>query len=456
MRARLVGGFAATLSALAILSSVSAPALVRAAAQARAQASTRPSAFTVEGNTVQVQDFKGLGTSPGSRRFRGKPGQKFFVRGLLALPPAPFSDAKLVELVIRFRTSRDGPSLRGVELLNGSHRVFHVPMGLGLKGDFQQAIFKPESRANAWQVEPIRVGSQTFVRLTVQNPIGFDTVIDPGEFIVYGVDARFVGLNPSTTTTGSAASVTGTNAVIYAVTANDDLLWYSHTGRVDGTRRWRSDTGQAVGTGWNFTRVFPGDNGVVYGINQADELMWYRHVGRGDGTFTWSDAPKRVGTGWRFTHVFPAAGGVIYAINDAGELLWARHDGRDAGTFQWSGPQAVGTGWKFAHVFASDGGVIYAVTEGGDLLWYRHDGRADGTPRWAAGSGNRVGEGWNFPHVFAAGAGVIYAVTPSGDLLWYRHDGFTDGTARWAAPAGKTVGTGWTVKQIFSGATLGL
>jgi hypothetical protein len=105
------------------------------------------------------------------------------------------------------------------------------------------------------------------------------------------------------------------DAVIYAISPNNDLMWYRHEGRNDGTFRWTSNEGRKVGVGWNFKHVFSGGNGIIYAITQNNDLMWYRHEGRNDGTFRWTfNEGKKVGVGWNFKHVFSGGNGIIYAI----------------------------------------------------------------------------------------------------------------------------------------------
>ena len=97
------------------------------------------------------------------------------------------------------------------------------------------------------------------------------------------------------------------SGVIYGVALNDDLLWYRHTGRKDGSFRWAFDAGKKVGNGWgNFKHVFSGGDGIIYTITDNGDLLWYRHTGREDGSFRWAfDAGKKVGVGWgNFKHVF--------------------------------------------------------------------------------------------------------------------------------------------------------
>jgi len=424
-------------------------------------------AFSPEGrgDKVVVEDVAG------GRRFRGQAFSELTLRGVLRLPPASSAAPKVQRLVLHFRTSPSGPSLRSVELLNGSKVEFRIETHL--EGDYTaRETAAPAVVANAWAFEPRAVGSQTVLRLKIQFPGGFDSAVNPGEFFLAGVVVDFPGKLKTVVETkasavqsqhlphatsppaaGSPVLPVSPKGVIYVLATNNDLLWYRHSGQEDGTFRWVAPAGSKVGSGWSFKQVFSGGNGVIYAITPSGDLLWYRHDGRGDGTFRWA-APegKKVGTGWDFKQVFSGGGGVIYGITADGDLLWYRHDGREDGTFRWaaSGGNKVGTGWgDFKQVFSGGDGVIYAVTSDDELLWFRHDGRADGSPRWAAPEGKKVGTGWEFQHLFSPGGGVIYGITANDDLLWYRHDGRGDGSFQWAAPQGKKVGNGWSVKDVF-------
>ena len=51
--------------------------------------------------------------------------------------------------------------------------------------------------------------------------------------------------------------------------------------------------------------MFSGGNGVIYTIDHANNLMWYRHDGRGDGSFKWAEnSGSKVGQGWNVKQVF--------------------------------------------------------------------------------------------------------------------------------------------------------
>ena len=408
-------------------------------AQLRVRVVTPGGTFNTEGTVAPgvVQDVSG------GRRFRGRAGSLLKLRAVMRMPAG--SGAEMQRLVVHFRTNSGGPHLRKVEVLNGSSAAFSLATDLA--GDYvARETITPDIVANMWDFksQPRRVSSQTIVRLEVQFPIGFDSGIDPGEFVLTGVGVDFPG-SLASDTIGEHPPIVSLpvgGAVIYAVPSNSDLMWYRHDGHNDGSFRWSGP--KKVGNGWSFNQMFSGGGGVLYGINDAGDLMWYRHDGHSDGSFRWS-GPKQVGNGWSFKQVFPGGEGVIYGINDAGELMWYRHDGHNDGSFRWSGPKQVGNSWNFKQVFSGGDGVIYAINDAGDLLWYRHDGHNDGSFRWSGPK--KVGSGWNFKQVFSGGDGVIYCINDAGELMWYRHDGHGDGSFRWSGP--KKVGSGWSFSQIF-------
>lgn len=411
-------------------------------AQTRVRVVTPGTAFNTEGSVAPgvVQDV------PGGRRFRGRAGALLKLRAVMRIPAASAADPKMQRLVVHFRTNPGGPRLRLVEVRNGASEVFNLRTDLA--GDYlARETTSPDIVANMWDFksQPRGVGAQTIIRLEVQFPVGFDSRIDPGEFVLTGVGVDFPAkaspLDPNIVVQPPVFSL-GSGAVIYAVPSNNDLMWYRHDGKGDGSFKWSGP--KKVGNGWSFKQMFSGGGGVIYGISDAAELMWYRHDGHNDGSFRWT-GPKQVGTGWSFKQIFSGGGGVIYGIADSGDLTWYRHDGRGDGSFRWSGPKQVGNGWNFRLVFSGGGGVIYAINDAGDLMWYRHDGLADGSMRWSGPK--KVGSGWSFKQVFYGGGGVIYGINDAGELMWYRHDGRGDGSFRWSGP--KKVGSGWAFRQIF-------
>ncbi|MEJ7589637.1 MAG: tachylectin-related carbohydrate-binding protein, partial [Ferruginibacter sp.] len=398
--------------------------------------------------------------------FRSKANASIIIRCKLQMPSGNFATDKMERLIIRFKTSDRGPSLRTIELLSGSARLFNI--NTNLVGDYTtRQSEKPASIANVWVWnDPVKVSAQNVLRLHVNFPGGFEGIKDAGEFILSSVEVHFVAKakdftekelksrviissgaanKPVTTPPKPPGTVTGSKGVIYLVSKTNQLLWYNHTGREDGSFNWETSESKIVGTGWNFKEIFSGGDNVLYTISADGELTWYRHDGRNDGTFRWT-GPKPVASDWNYKNVFYGGDGVIYTITTDGQLFWNRHEGRNDGSPDWSGPEPVGNGWNFKNVFCGDNGVIYAITPEGELSWYRHDGHNDGSFKWTGPT--KIGTGWNFKEVFYGGDGVIYAIKADGQLLWYRHEGRNDGSNQWSGP--RIIGTGWDSKQIFS------
>lgn len=427
--------------------------------------------------------FENVGSG---RRFRGN-GLNVILQATIKLPPPSSADPKLERLALHFRSKNRDASVRSVEVRNGSSAAFHLETHL--EGDYTtRENTQPAVVANAWVLKPpISVSSQSVIRLEVQFSGGIEggaasDILITGVTIDFPSKAKPVPSTPvpskpvpstpisstpipstpipstpvpSTsvpTKPQSQTQISSPDDVIYAQTADNQLLWHSHSGRKDGSSRWATPEPKKVGRGWNFKQVFAGGDGVIYGINDSGDLLWFRHDGRNDGSFNWaSGSGKKISSGWNFKQVFPGEGGVIYAITDSDELLWFRHEGRNDGSDKWAAPEGkkIGTGWNYKQVFSGGRGVIYAITDSGELLWFRHDGIRDGSDRWAAPEGKNVGTGWSFKQVFPGAGGVIYAINDSDELLWYRHDGSGDGSLKWAAMQGKRVGSGWNFPHVF-------
>ncbi len=246
----------------------------------------------------------------------------------------------------------------------------------------------------------------------------------------------------------SAGLLIGTGSqpsVLYGIAPTGALKWYRHNGAPTGVGlnspgAWTGPT--EVGSGWeSFLQVVPGGGGVLYGITRDGTLKWYSHDDAKNGTPAWQGA-KNVGNGWQnFKQVFPGSEGLLYAITQDGSLKWYRHSGYRDGTATWDGPKTVGSGWQnFKTVFGMGDGVIYAIAGDGKLKWYKHTGFRDGTVAWEGPKD--VGTGWqNFKQVFAAGNGIIYAIANDGILKWYKHLGYRDGAFAWEGA--KDIGTGW-------------
>jgi hypothetical protein len=245
--------------------------------------------------------------------------------------------------------------------------------------------------------------------------------------------------------TGRLGGVSSQPSVLYSIASTGALKWYRHNGAQTGAGlnapgAWTGPS--EVGSGWqSFTQVMPGGGNVLYGITPDGTLKWYSHDGAKNGTSAWQGA-KNVGTGWQqFKQVFSGSEGILYAIAPDGTLKWYRHTGYRDGAATWEGPKTVGTGWHhFKEVFGMGDGVIYAIAGDGKLKWYKHTGFQNGTKAWEGPKD--VGTGWqNFKQVFGAGNGIIYAIASDGILKWYKHTGYRDGTFAWEGA--KDIGTGW-------------
>jgi len=190
MKNRTLGPHIATAAFLVAALSSSTPLLAQTM-----RVNMPGNAFQAEGRDVATDDVAG------GRRFRGKAFATVVLRGVLQVPPSSAADPKLQRLVIHFRTSPSGPSLRSVELRNGSNVAFRLETNIG--GDLTtRETTKPEGSANAWDFGQIgfKVDSQSVLRLEVQFPGGFDSPINAGEFVLtaVGIDFPRKGLTGTT------------------------------------------------------------------------------------------------------------------------------------------------------------------------------------------------------------------------------------------------------------------
>lgn len=201
----------------------------------------------------------------------------------------------------------------------------------------------------------------------------------------------------------------GDDGIIYTITNSGKLLWSRHDGRFTGSQVW-ANPGKAtlIGNGWNkYTQVFSGGDGVIYAITTDGKMLWYRHSGWLDGVNKWATGSgNQVGKGWQDTiKVFSGGNGVIYSIMKSGLLRWHRHNGRLTGSDDWANKGAqrqVGYNWQgFRQVFTGGDGIIYGIKANGDLVWNRHVGWLTGVNAWASApsteSGSIIANGWILP-----------------------------------------------------------
>lgn len=115
---------------------------------------------------------------PDGRRIKGAAFAEVTVAGVLTLPPAETAQRRATRLVLHFRTSKGGPTLRKIILPDGNS------VSVNLSGH-QMA----DSKLNTLDFGdiPIKLFDQSVLKLVLQYPGGIDSAIDPGEFVLKSV-----------------------------------------------------------------------------------------------------------------------------------------------------------------------------------------------------------------------------------------------------------------------------
>ncbi len=201
---------------------------------------------------------------------------------------------------------------------------------------------------------------------------------------------------------------------------------FNHASGVDRCRQECGKGFRAGREGWNFKHVFSGGNGVINAVTQDNRLLWYRHTGAATGQSTWAPhlpvaagrLDGQIGEGWDFKHVFSGGNGVIYAVTNDNRLLWYRHtgfaDGRDAWAPHLPGArrahrgadrrrvefQAGLLGWRWRHIRGHPGqpAALVPRTPASPMVARR---RASHLPVPAGHLDGQIGGGWDFKHVFS-------------------------------------------------------
>ena len=249
---------------------------------------------------------------------------------------------------------------------------------------------------------------------------------------------------------------------LYGIRANGELVWYR---KDSGAAAWQGP--KTVGVGWNGVKdVIAAGGNRLYALTADNKLMWYQHDGFNDGAFRWNPRNAKggveVGHGWSFKKIFSGGDGIVYAISETGALTWYRHggyaDGGGEGT--WDAPKVISPGrglsisgrpqgidWAgFKDVFSTGAGHIYAVKTDGTLWLHTQKNYATGGNDWYAPE--RIGVGWgNFQQIVPAGNDVILAIKNDGQMLWYRRSiepkksSLARTKMRWEGPV--PLGTNW-------------
>src|SRR5205085_4074232 len=125
---------------------------------------------------------------------------------------------------------------------------------------------------------------------------------------------------------------------IYGATDSGALLWYRlERFQADGSSEWFPNSGNPIGTGWMFSKLFAdlGGQGVLYGVTQDGQLLWYRDVlgdgsNRADGRSGWDkNSGIVIAEQWnQYRQICAGQNGVIYAVDEFGSLTWHRYLGQ--------------------------------------------------------------------------------------------------------------------------------
>jgi hypothetical protein len=113
-----------------------------------------------------------------ARRFQGTTGfAQVTLRAKIPMPSAASNKPALERMIIRFRTSPQGPSVRAIEV-KGVNNQF--PFETNLAGDFTT-----REAGNVWTYKGgLRVFPQSFIQLKIQFPGGFDSAVKLGDILI--------------------------------------------------------------------------------------------------------------------------------------------------------------------------------------------------------------------------------------------------------------------------------
>jgi uncharacterized protein (TIGR02145 family) len=210
----------------------------------------------------------------------------------------------------------------------------------------------------------------------------------------------------------------GGNGILYAITHDNELLYYKHNEKPTGERQF-SAAGIKIGSGWKYKKVFSGGNGIIYAINNKYELLYFRHSENPSSPKSFVEAEIKIGTGWDFKDVFSGGNGIIYAIKSNNDLIYYKHIDNPTSELNFLQPGfKIGAGWDFKQVFSGTNNILFAVNNQNDLLYYEHKANPTQEKQFTV-SGELFENGWDFPLILSGGYGIVYAITDDKDLLYY-------------------------------------
>jgi len=115
---------------------------------------------------------------PDGRRFRGAAYAEVTLAGELRSPPPAMTERRAARLVLHFRTSRYGPTLRKVVLPDGN------VVAIGATGDQMG-----DGKVNTLDFgdAPLQLYDHATFKLVIGYPGGIDSHVNPGEFVLKSV-----------------------------------------------------------------------------------------------------------------------------------------------------------------------------------------------------------------------------------------------------------------------------
>lgn len=186
---------------------------------------------------------------PDGRRIRGAEHAEVTLAGELRLPSLAMAERRGTRLVLHFRTSREGPTLRKLVLPDGNAIAFD---GAGNQ--------MADSKRNTldFGVAPLRLYDHSMLKLVIEYPGGIDSHVDPGEFVLHSISldsprkplvrpTGFARELPSTALGRDRAKVdaarsTTSSLAVFDMPALD--LGVGLVRRLDYCRTWGNECGQ--------------------------------------------------------------------------------------------------------------------------------------------------------------------------------------------------------------------
>lgn len=228
--------------------------LLSAAIGLASSATAAPATMRIDtpGSTFRVVQGRATAdNAPDGLHVRGGASTDVTVQGVLVLPPDEMAERRASRLLLHFRTSPGGPTLRTIVLPDGQR------VDLNLEGDFLT-----ESKRNTIDFGniPMKLYDRSIVKLVISFPGGFEGNPNPGEFVLKSVsvdaprkaDVRAAesaralppaALDKNRARVETSRSVAAAHAIFEKPSIN---IGAGLTKRLDLCRVWGSECGQSA------------------------------------------------------------------------------------------------------------------------------------------------------------------------------------------------------------------